>query len=386
MSQFGKQIRVVVNGSSAWGREYLRGVMRYARAEAHWKLCVELQVEGPKRQDWDDDEGMLFAETRGRELLERLANRSAPIVLSRAHFQDMGLPTVRVDDRAIGRIAAEHFLERGFERFIFVSGGDRSLASTLRESGFREALATRHHDVLIPEYNAHQQWYVWRGLIQLIRASGPRRPTAVFFSHDTLGRAVADYLASAGIVVPEQAAMLGVDNDELECEICVPPLSSIETDAETVGLESARLLQRLLDGRTPPRRPKLIPPIGVVTRESTDSIAVDDPRLSSATQYMRNHACDPCSIDEVLEHVGVSRRWLEIRFQDQFGHTPQQELRRLRIERARSLLRSTRTPMHLVARRCGYNLVQTFGRAFRQTTGETPATYRRRFQPDPRYR
>ena len=140
----------------------------------------------------------------------------------------------------------------------------------------------------------------------------------------------------AGIAVPEQVAIVGTNNDELLCETAWPPLSSIVGDFARVGYVAAQLLDRMIRGETlsPEDRLVLLPPLGVMQRQSTDVLAVKDSDVADAIRFIREHACDPCSVKHVLHAVPVARRWLERQFLSQLGRTPHDEITRVRIETA----------------------------------------------------
>ncbi len=205
-------------------------------------------------------------------------------------------------------------------------------------------------------------------------------PCALFVSHDALARGVLGSLAMAGVTVPEEVAVLGVDNDEFECTLTEPYLSSINVPFDAMGREAARHLDRLMKSRNPPVRSALIQPTGVVERQSTDIIAVDDPRLREAARYIREHACNGCTVDDVAAAIGASRGWVHAEFKKRFNRTPHHEINRVRMDLARHLLRSTQLPIREVALQCGFSLVHNFGRTFRNTIQQTPAAYRRRHQ------
>jgi LacI family transcriptional regulator len=372
------RVRVVVDGATEAGRRYLRGTMRFARTHTRWSLLVEAEPARRKGSDWDHDEACVYA-SHDRELLERILARGIPVVLCQAHHESFGLPTVRSDDYAIGELAAEYLVERGFSNLLFDAAGDSSLAASLRYEGFAAALGRRgintfRHDTLSFQSAGDRLENLARTLLTI------PKPAAVFFSHDALARGASDLLIGRGLLVPEQVVMLGVDNDELQCDICQPSLSSIAIPQFEIGHEAAATLARILDGTTPARAPTLttFKPTGVVTRQSTDIIAFDEPRLAEALRFMREHACDPCSVDDVLNHVVISRRWLESQFRDRFKRSPHEEITRIRIERARYLLRDVNLPLRTVANRSGYAHVQNFVAIFRKVTGETPAAFRRK--------
>ncbi len=376
------QVRIVVDGHTGSGRETLRGVVRYIRtAKPKWRLHVEMRPWVPRRAEWDRDVGTICA-VSNEEFVNSLIARGHPLVNCLAHYEKLGIHTVRTDDLSIGRMGAKHLLDRGFERFAFWSIGDRSEAARLRLQGMADELALVGHSV----QSIPQDWRVGAedlpsddfSLPDALRAIG--FPLGLLCSHDTVGRIVSTELSASGIAVPEQVALLGVDNDQLQCEISTPMLSSIDVPYEELGFRAAERLNAILMHRAVPLTPRLIAPDGVVERQSTDIVAVSDPLLSKAARYMREHACDPCSVEEVLNAIGVGRRWLETQFASRFGRTPHEELTRLRMERATYLLRTSQLSIQIIAAHCGYSLVQNFGRTFLAFVGETPAAYKKRYR------
>lgn len=374
-----RQVRVVVGGASGFGRDVVRGVVDYTRVNnPGWRIHVELHVGGPHGPDWQKDEGTIFA-LADQALFDEIHARGLPLVNCLAHFEDTGVATVRTDDLAIGEMAAEYLLGRGFEDFAFFSAGDVRLAATLRFEGFRRRI----------EQAGFQARWVFRGggdpprrrldsWERLARwLSHQSRPLALMCSHDTLARVVSAYLTGAGVAVPERVALIGVDNDTLQCELAVPALTSVEVPSRHLGFEAARQLDRIFQTGQPEASPILVRPLGVVERQSTDTLAAVDDQLAQAVRYIRLHACDPCTVDDVASHVATSRRYLEVLFKRHLHQTPHEAIMRVRMTNACLLLRDSRIPIQTVARRSGYELIQNFGRAFAQHMGQTPAVYRR---------
>ncbi len=369
-------VRVVVDGLTESGRHLLRGVLAYARSHTRWIIHVEMALESRKGPDWERDTATIYA-APVRPLLETILARGHMVVNCLAHHQDLNLPTVRSDDHAIGRMGADYFIQRGFEHFLFEAGPDRSFAPKLRWDGFVERLAESNLTATWHDRDRTGDRFTDRlgDLCEAIKAMP--RPLAAFFSHDALARVTGDYLSAAGVYVPEHVSMMGVDNDELQCEISRPPLSSIAIPYEEIGRQAARMLHRLLDGQPASNLPILIKPAGVIERESTDVVASDSPQLAEALKFIRQHACDPCGVDQVLDHVLVSRRWLETQFRKRFARSPHDEITRVRMDRAKILLRDRNLPLKVVAERVGYGHLQNFVSIFRRTTGQTPAVFRR---------
>lgn len=196
-------------------------------------------------------------------------------------------------------------------------------------------------------------------------------------ANDDRGLQVLDACRRVGAAVPNQVAVLGVDNDEYLCGLSLPPLSSIDINSEETGYQAAALLDRLMDGKSPPKRLPKIVPTGVVVRRSTDVLATDDEDVIRAVQFIREQACRPIRTTDVFEELSVSRGQLESRFRSVMGHTVHQEIDRVRIERAKTLLAETMLPIKQVALQSGFRTVQYLARAFRRRTGDTPAAFRR---------
>jgi LacI family transcriptional regulator len=196
---------------------------------------------------------------------------------------------------------------------------------------------------------------------------------------DTHAHDLAEACLEAGIPVPEQVAIVGVNNDDLLCDSAWPPLSSVEADFTRIGYMAARMLDRMLSGETldATERHVRLPPLGVVQRQSTSTLAIKDENLAEAVRFIREHACDPCSVTDVLREVPVGRRWLERQFVVQLGRTPHDEIARVRIESAQRMLRRPELGLEEIAFRCGFAGLKAFYQAFRKVAGTTPAAYRR---------
>jgi LacI family transcriptional regulator len=203
------------------------------------------------------------------------------------------------------------------------------------------------------------------------------KPVAVMCCHDDRGQQVLDACLRAALAVPDEVAILGVDNDEFLCNLSTPQLSSIDVDAARIGYEAAALLARLMRGQRPPRRPLLFPPRGLVLRQSTDVTAVSDPHVMQAARLIRDHACAPIGIEELLARVPVSRSALFRRFKAHLGRSPEEEMTRVRMERAKDLLRNSTLSVAAVAERTGYSEAKHFIAIFRQECGITPLRYRK---------
>jgi LacI family transcriptional regulator len=195
--------------------------------------------------------------------------------------------------------------------------------------------------------------------------------------NDFRGIQALDACRRAGIAVPEEVAVIGVDNEELVCKLAYPPLSSVDPGARSLGYEAAALLDRLIRGEPRPATPLLIPPVGVVTRLSTDVNAIADPDIAAAMRFIREHACEGIGVDDVLSQVPVSRSVLQRRFRSLLGRSIHAMIAGVRLQRAKQLLVETDLPLSVIAKRAGFSHVEYLCAAFRQATGRPPGTYRR---------
>jgi LacI family transcriptional regulator len=195
-------------------------------------------------------------------------------------------------------------------------------------------------------------------------------------ANDDCGMHVLRACRDVGAVVPDQVAVIGVDNDEFLCGLSSPPLTSIELGCEEIGYEAAAVLERLMRGEKVPRRLAPVKPRRVVCRQSTDILAVDDEESARAIHYIRTHACARIRVRDVCNHVGASRARLEPTLRRILGRTIHKEIQRVRIERAKELLRSSGMTIKLIARASGFRTVQYMTRLFRSVTGTTPARFR----------
>lgn len=190
---------------------------------------------------------------------------------------------------------------------------------------------------------------------------------------------LASVCLGASIPVPERVAIIGVNDDNLLCESAWPPLTSVACDFTRVGFEAGKLLERMMAGEEISDQERWIklPPVDITERQSTSVVAINEPYVAEALRYIREHACDPCTVADVLHQVPVGRRWLEKQFKTHLGRTPHNEIMRVRIDTARKMMLQPELSTKDVAQRCGFSAVQSFTKAFRETVGTTPAAFRR---------
>ncbi len=368
-------VTVLVPAHNGWGRGIIEGIVAHAAAAGGWQVHVEPEGERrPLPADWAGDG--IIARVSSSAVQRRLVRLRVPVVnVSAIELAGGALPRVANDLEAAGALAAEHLLDRGFRHFAYVGGPRRSDVCRQRH-GFIAALARRGLTCQIREVPAHPAPEPKAGALATWLAGLPR-PLAVCTRTHLQGRAVLDACRQAGLLVPEEVAVLAGDDDPLLCAHATPPLSAIDISTRRIGLVAAALLERLMQGGMRRVKPTLVPPLGVVTRQSTDALAVPDAELAAALRQIRTRACEAIHVDDIVRGLALSRRQLERGFRDLLGRTPAQEIRRVRILRARQLLATTDIPVTHVARACGFTTAAYLATAFRQACGITPLEFRR---------
>jgi len=278
------------------------------------------------------------------------------------------------------RLAAEHLCERGFEHFGYC-GDPRFLWAHQRGEYFRAHLVRmgKRCDVFDPSRRRArlpggdtevQAIARWLGRLP--------RPAGVLACYDIRGQQVLEACQLVGLRVPDDVAVMGVHNDELVCDLCAPPLTSVIPDARRAGYEAAALLARMMAGERVPAGVRTVPPIGIACRQSTDVVAVSDEKLSAAVRFMRDHAHEGIGVGDVLRAVPMSRTLLERRFKSLLGRSPHEHLLRMRIDRVRALLATTDLSVGAIAEKTGFAYQEYLTVAFRRETGVTPRAFRQR--------
>ncbi len=375
-------VALLIETSNAYARGLLRGVHAYLREHGPWSIYLPEQGRGDAPPSW-------LKKWRGDGVIARIENEriaeavratgAAAVDLS-AYRLLPKLPCVETDNQAIAEMAIDHFLDHGFKYFAFC-GDNRFPWSRERGKWFADLAAARGfpaaaypmHDsaarATAPSLEKEEKLLVaWLNKLP--------KPCGLMSCYDIRGFQVLGACRSAGIAVPDEIAVIGVDDDDLLCNLTDPPLSSIALDTMRTGYEAAKLLEHMMAGEREPGDLKLIKPLGIVTRQSSDVLAVADPDVSLAVRLIRQRACEGIKVDDVLDKVPLSRRVLEFRFKRILGHTPHDEILRVQLQRAKQLLAETSLSLAVVADRSGFKHVEYFSVAFKREFGQTPSSYR----------
>jgi LacI family transcriptional regulator len=373
-------VALIIETSLGSGRDILRGVARYVREHEPWALYHEphgLVDSVPQwLRRWNGDG--IIARIQTRRVAQQLAASGIPVVDVLGVVPALPFPLVHVDNIAIARMAAEHLLERGFRRFGFF-GIEGENWSEQRYTGFCAAVAGVAPQVPIyrlpRDAKGRRSWERAENHIARWIASLPK-PAGVLICSDQRGSQFLEACRRAGVSVPSELAVVSVDNDEPLCEVCLPPLSSIEPGHLNVGYQAAALLDAMLRGASPPRKALQLAPLETVTRLSSDALAVSDPRIGMALRLIRDQAATGVRIDGIAREVGLSRSVLQRRFRAILHRSVHQEILNVRIRHARELLATTEISLAAVAERAGFKHQEYLGAVFRARIGKTPAQVR----------
>jgi len=381
-----KPILLVLHPHLGVDREIQRGIQQYALdGLKRWKImaipgCNPSPETYRKIADWDLDGVIGSAEWD--EQAEAAVKLPFPFVNSCSQLPIPGLPSVGVDDQAVGRMAAEYFWDRGFRNHVFI-GNVAEEQSHQRWEGFRQALSEKGVEAhrIEPARGVEDESPenpIWK---YLSSASGP---TAVFGVFDAKALSALALCQFHGLHVPEQVAILGVDDDDLVCHNVHPALSSIRWPTRKVGYEAARMLDAMMEGKPAPKQPLLFPPVEVVTRQSTDIIAIEDEVVARAVRFIRENACLPISAKQVRREVRQTHQILGVRFKKTLGRTVFQEIQRVRIKHVNHLLRNTDLTLEAIAPEAGFEDGDALAHAYRRFAKISPGAYREkhRFRGD----
>jgi LacI family transcriptional regulator len=380
------RVALLIETSRGYGRAMLRGVVRYGRLHGPWRFYLtpgDFEQALPQMSQWGAT-GIIARIETPKIARAILASRLPTIALDISQNIPLSLPQmtrfseIASDSVAAARLAAQHLVERGFRNFAFVGEPSR-LWSQNREKGFRARLAEAGFEPIIYKCTRVSRSEFWerdQALLAKWIVTLPK-PIGLMACNDDRGRQVLDACRAAGVVVPLEVAVIGVDNDELLCELADPPLSSVALNAEAGGYRAAALLDEMMRGKSKKRQRLIVEPTYVVERRSTEASAVVDEDVAAALQLIHNHAIEQFGIEDIVERLQISRRALELKFKDAIGRTPYDELQRVRLLRAQRILLETDFPIPKVAAMSGYGSGAYLAQVFQKQIGKTPAQFRR---------
>jgi LacI family transcriptional regulator len=372
------KIALLVETSNTYARGLLQGIVSYVHEHGPWSIYLAEQSRGQRLPTW-------LARWKGDGVIARIENTSVATIVKKlgAPTVDMSaarlipsVPWVETDDVAVARMAAEHLLERGFRHFAFVGdnhfnwsrGRELTFVRLTQEAGYD--CSVRHLSTLpSQEHQASlERLSAWIARLP--------QPLGVMAAYDPIGEHVLGACRHRAIRVPDEVAVISVDNDEVFCALAEPSMSSIVLDPYRTGHAAAALLARMMAGEPIRGEGHLFPPLRVSGRRSTDALAIQDRAVAEAVRFIREHFRDGISVKDVLKAVPLSRRTLESRFAKVIGRTPHAEILRVQLNQVKILLRESGLTLEQIAERTGFAHVEYLSTVFRHKEGMPPSRYR----------
>ena len=370
------KIGIELDFAGAYGRSVLGGVVRYAYTRSDWEFVLPpmYSLAQSKLASGDHVDGIITM-VHSVRTLHRYRRQGGPLVnvartLSAEQLERAGIPSVLPADMQVSEMVFNYLWERGFRTFAFC-GHPTASWSYSREKGFREACRRREVSATV----THSTEAIPEAWIRQLP-----KPCGLMCANDRFAWNVIDTCRGCGVDVPEEVAVIGVDNDTFLTEMARPTLSSTELGGDRIGFEAARLLDLQLAGHAVPRMVTEIEPVGVITRHSTEVLSIEDRVVAEALQFIRQNASRAISVEDVLRAVAMSRRNLERRFRRAMRRSLLDEIRRVHIDRSAKLLRETELPIPDIALQSGFASHVRFSTVFRQEMDTTPTDYRRKFR------
>ncbi len=358
----------------------LKGVARYD--QGNWDVLLDVQAASLEASWWLEKTPWDGIITRhlNEPFTKIIRERKIPMVNLDDSPHAEGFAKVRPNNHLIGQMGAEHLMQKGFRAFAFCGVNEtwsierhRGFVDTLRANGRSCHLMTAPYEMVDPRWDAAQQKEIRQWLEDL------PRPLALMACNDLRALQVVSVCRAAGYLVPNEVAILGVNNDYLRCAFGHPPLSSVETDKQLAGYRAAQILDRMMiHGEAHAADDVLIDPLGIVTRQSTDVLAIDDEATSTALHYIRQFACQGISVEDVVQRAEIGRHQLERNFRKWVGRSPHAEIRAVQVARAKQLLLDTDMPLKNIADVVGIPHIEYLIVVFKEHVGLTPGAFRKK--------
>jgi len=375
-------VALIIETSKIYGREVLLGISKYLRVHGPWSIyTAERGQDDPEPAwlaNWQGDG--IITRSLDMKLCRRAAERGIAVVSLRNLVQTPDFPTLFPDQTLIITRIIDHFIERGFQNFAYIGvPGNRGWERQRREA-FMKLLAERGCSNVAVRPTLTGPGLSWEEEQETIATWLRTLPTPVgiIVSHDTQGVQLLDGCRRAGIRVPDDIAVVSVDNDPVLCEVATPPLSSLDQNVQKLGYESAAMLDQMMRGTKIAKQNYFFEPGHVVVRHSSDVLAIGDERLAKSIRFVRENACKGIDVNAIAKAAGMSRRALEKKFVELVGRSPLEEMQEIRFRRVRQLLLETDYVLPQIAELAGFQYQEYLVRFFKKRTGMTPGEFRRK--------
>jgi len=372
------EVALLFSRATSWGQGIIRGIMRYAHQHGPWRFHVdslETSIRSPHQPDLPADwrgQGIIGnIKTHGLSNIEHVDCPIVNIAAPRGNTPQ-GLPHVATDYVAALDMAIAHMLDRGFSHFGYVARpADRAHEAWVKDRVTGECWLF-HTETLesLGPIQAQERVVDW---LQQLPA-----PVALLPPSAAVGYFLIQTCAAHQIRVPEEVALISIGNDQLLCEISQPQMSYVELATERQGFRAAAALDRLMQGKPLESQIEYLPPLRVVPRRSTDTLAISDPDVVEVLHYIQQHGPKGLSVKQILAEFPYSRWWLEQRFRQCLGRSPAEEIRRVRVAHIKYLLHTSDMTILEVAQAAGFENTEYMSTYFRRDAGMTPRAYRRK--------
>ncbi len=372
-----KKVILILEMARGVDRSLACGIARYSRLHGPWSFYSDpggRQNSIPKLKNWGAHG--IIAHNPTDTTARKIIASGLPAVTRGLTIPNC--PHISADSGKIVTMACQHFIQRGFTRFAFC-GFNQVDWSDERKTLFEKQVRQAGYSVEIyqsPHYQRRISVQTEQGQLAKWLQSLPK-PIGLFTCNDDRARQIVEAGKITGINIPEEVAVLGVDNDPQICELSDPPLSSIVLDFEKTGFLAAELLDRMMCGKSVGELEIVTLPTHVVTRQSTHILAIEDPELAAAINFIRNHAREPIGVDNVVRATCLSRRILEKRFRQLLKRSIYDEIVSVKLHLVAEMLVSTNLSIAEIARNAGYPSDNHFSRSFSKIMGITPLQYRK---------
>ena len=376
---------------ASFTRPIFRGIVEFIRNHEQWQIHTLVDSTNEMApvvidEKWRGDGLILFRHSA--EEAAAFKRRNIPVVNLSAERCGQGFPSVIPDNPEIGRQAAQHLLTLGLKHFSYWGDPSRTY-SRERGDAFERRIARAGFNCINVQFEPDR--FPWEGrwvnMHEHIAAELRRlpKPVGIFAKDDMLGSNIIRNCNELDILVPDEVAVIGTNADEVFCQICTPPLSSVAHPGERVGYQAASLLSRMMRGaRVADDYVMPIPIHELVARESTNTLAVDDPVVTEAVHYIRSQApIYPIHVSEIVSRSRLSHSGFNKNFLKQMGHTPKEEIKRVRLARLQTLLKNTGNKISQVASEMSFESPEELTRFFKRETGFAPKEYRKHYHLAP---
>ncbi len=381
-----RRVALLVESSRAYGRGILAGVAKFVRQHDPWSIFFQdlnLCDDTPGwLKTWRGD--VFISRMENSDIVTVIKKLKVPAVYLRHVEAGTNMPCILTDNVAVSHLCFEHLKERGFRHFAFCgfNGADYSderrdgFVALVKQAGFE----CHVYSDGLPAFQTDTAQYEGLGL----KDGGSvanwikklPRPIGIMACNDMRGQQVLDACRATNLASPEEIAVIGADNDDVVCNLSDPPLSSVVPDTERIGYESAVLLAQMMAGKSAPAKEILVKPSGIITRHSTEVLAIEDQQIAAAARFIREHACNGIDVSDVLRAVPMSRSTMDRRFIRFLGRSPKDEILRVRLNRVKQLLMETDFSLSQIAEKVGLDHVEHLSRIFKIRTGMNPSAFR----------